>query len=61
MFTFIFPIISIFIELFIFHNVAGNILLIGKWFVFWAVGVRIFAAGLSLAKSQCKIITKEVS
>lgn len=47
MVMFIFPIISILIELFIFHNAAGIILLIGKWFVFWAVGVRLFGAGLS--------------
>jgi hypothetical protein len=43
---FVFPTLSILTELFIFHSTAGIILLIGKWFVFWAVGVRLFTAGL---------------
>jgi hypothetical protein len=43
---FVFPILSVLTELFIFHSAARIILLIGKWFVFWAVGVRLFTAGL---------------
>jgi hypothetical protein len=43
---FVFPILSILTELFVFPSAAGIILLIGKWFVFWAVGVRLFTAGL---------------
>jgi hypothetical protein len=43
---FIFPILSIFTELFLFHSSMSTILLIGKWFVFWAVGIRLFTAGL---------------
>jgi hypothetical protein len=43
---FIFPILSILVEIFIFHSSAGIILLIGKWFVFWSIGIRLFAAGL---------------
>ncbi len=43
---FIFPILSILIEVFFFENSAGIMHLIGKWFVFWAVGMRLFLAGL---------------
>jgi hypothetical protein len=43
---FVLPILSILIELFLFHSSADLILLIGKWFVFWAVGIRLFTAGL---------------
>jgi hypothetical protein len=46
---FVFPILSIFTELTVFHSSAGTIFLIGKWFVFWAVGVRLFTAGLRQA------------
>jgi hypothetical protein len=46
---FVFPILSILAELFVFRSTAGIILLIGKWFVFWAVGVRLFTAGLRQA------------
>ena len=43
---FVFPIASILAESFLFRSNAGILLLIGKWFVFWAVGVRLFTAGL---------------
>jgi hypothetical protein len=43
---FIFPIISIGIELIVNKNAVPLIDLIGKWFVFWAIGVRLFTAGL---------------
>lgn len=43
---FVFPILSILVELFIFHSAAGIVFLIRKWFVFWAVGIRLFTAGL---------------
>jgi hypothetical protein len=42
----VFPIGSIGADHFYFHNAAPPMLLVGKWFVFWAVGVRLFAAGL---------------
>jgi len=42
----VFPIVSILIEMFFFNSNLGIIYLIGKWFVFWAVGVRLFLAGL---------------
>jgi hypothetical protein len=34
------------IECFILHSSAGPLSLIGKWFVFWGVGVRLMLAGL---------------
>jgi hypothetical protein len=43
---FIFPVASVLIELIANRNPAGLVLLIGKWFVFWAIGVRLFTAGL---------------
>jgi len=43
---FVFPIGSILAELFLFKNPLGIIPMIGKWYVFWAVGVRLFIAGL---------------
>jgi hypothetical protein len=43
---FIFPIVSILIESIGNKNHAGLITLTGKWFVFWAIGIRLFTAGL---------------
>ncbi len=43
---FVFPIVSIFAEMFFFKSSVGTIFLIGKWFVFWGVGIRLFSAGL---------------
>jgi hypothetical protein len=40
------PIASILAEVLLFHSTAGTAALAGKWFVFWAVGVRLFLAGL---------------
>jgi hypothetical protein len=40
------PIGSIGAEHFYFHSSAPLPLLVGKWFVFWAVGIRLFLAGL---------------
>ena len=40
------PIASILIELILAHGGADPLLLIGKWFVFWSVGVRLVLAGL---------------
>jgi hypothetical protein len=42
----VFPIGSIGVDHFYFHSAAPVMLLVGKWFVFWAAGVRLFAAGL---------------
>lgn len=43
---FIFPIVSLVIEVLVNKNHIALIELIGKWFVFWAIGVRLFTAGL---------------
>ncbi len=43
---FVFPIASVLMETFIFKSTIGTALLIGKWFAFWAVGIRLGLAGL---------------
>jgi len=43
---FVLPIVSLLVELFLFRSPLGIMSLIGKWFVFWAMGVRLFTAGL---------------
>ncbi len=43
---FVFPIASVLTEIFLFKSASGAMFLIGKWFVFWAVGIRFFLAGL---------------
>jgi hypothetical protein len=40
------PIASIFVEFVLQHSSADLLFLIGKWFVFWSVGVRLLLAGL---------------
>lgn len=40
------PILSILVELAM-GSAADPVFLIGKWFVFWAVGARMFAAGIN--------------
>jgi hypothetical protein len=42
----VFPTLSVIIEFWILHSGADLLLLIGKWFVFWGVGVRLMLAGL---------------
>ena len=46
---FVFPIAFIVADATIFHSTMGTVPLVGKWFVFWAVGVRLFTAGLRQA------------
>ena len=41
----ILPVASIGIDLML-HPGTALVLLVGRWFVFWAVGVRLFAAGI---------------
>jgi hypothetical protein len=41
-----FPILSVLTELCILHSSADPLILVGKWFVFWGVGVRLMLAGL---------------
>jgi hypothetical protein len=43
---FIIPIISIALEIVIIQSHSNIWQLIGKWFVFWAIGIRLFIAGL---------------
>ena len=42
----VFPVASILIEAFVLHSDAGLWFLIGKWFVFWGVGIRLLLAGV---------------
>jgi hypothetical protein len=43
------PIVSVAVEASRASNTLGLIFLIGKWFVFWGVGVRLFTAGIKQA------------
>jgi hypothetical protein len=43
---FFFPVASVVTEFLLSHSIASVIALIGKWFVFWAVGIRLLVAGL---------------
>jgi hypothetical protein len=40
------PIASILVEFALLHSSADLLFLIGKWFVFWSVGIRLLLAGL---------------
>ena len=42
----VFPVASICAEALLFHSRMPWILLIGKWFVFWSAGIRLFVAGI---------------
>ena len=42
----ILPMASIALEAFVQHHGALDVAIVGKWFVFWAVGMRLFIAGL---------------
>ncbi len=43
---FILPCVSILVEVGIFHHTGNGTFLVGKWFVFWGGGIRLFLAGL---------------
>ena len=43
---FLFPVVSIYADHSYVHTTVPLIALVGKWFVFWSAGVRLFAAGL---------------
>jgi hypothetical protein len=45
----IFPLASIVIESVLLRSTSGLVFLTGKWFVFWAVGLRLLLAGLRQA------------
>ncbi len=42
----VFPVVCILVDAFAFASHADLVTLVGRWFVFWAVGVRLFVAGL---------------
>jgi hypothetical protein len=43
---FVLPVLSVVIESLATHNHGPLLALIGTWFVFWAIGVRLFTAGI---------------
>lgn len=43
---FVFPLVSVVLEVLVNKNHAALIDVVGKWFVFWAIGIRLFTAGL---------------
>jgi len=46
---FVCPTLSIVIETLIFKSESGLLIIAGKWFVFWGVGVRLLTAGVRQA------------
>ena len=40
------PIVSILIEFFVPHSSHDLLFRIGKWFVFWSIGIRLMLAGV---------------
>jgi hypothetical protein len=46
LFLFVLPAISVLVEALLRGGGADLMLLVGKWFVFWGVGVRLFIAGV---------------
>lgn len=49
LFMLVFPLASIGLETLVFHGSLAFVIVAVKWFVFWAVGVRLFTAGLRQA------------
>ena len=46
LFLLVCPLASVAIEAFRFHETLTSLVLIGRWWTFWAVGVRLFLAGI---------------
>lgn len=46
LFMFVFPSISVVVETLVLRSHPGFLTLVGKWFVFWGVGVRLLTAGI---------------
>ena len=42
----VFPVVSVVTEASLSHDAVSVLALIGRWFVFWSVGVRLFIAGV---------------
>ncbi len=53
------PVASILAEYYMQHPDMGLIALVGKWFTFWAVGVRLFTAGIRQVKDPA-FTTKDI-
>lgn len=45
-FMFVFPVVSIVIDLLLGNNDTRLVAIVGQWFVFWAVCVRLLTAGV---------------
>lgn len=45
LFMFLLPILSVVTEVIANKNHVALIVLVGKWFIFWAIGIRLFTAG----------------
>lgn len=43
---FLLPVLSVVTEVIVNKNHAPLILLVGQWFVFWGIGIRLFTAGI---------------
>lgn len=41
---FVLPSASVFVERLVFQSATGWLSLVGRWFVFWAVGVRLLVS-----------------
>jgi hypothetical protein len=54
---FVLPLVSIAIESIFFTN-SNLIFLTGKWFVFWAIGIRLFSAGIKQATNPAFTLEK---
>ncbi len=46
LFMFLLPTISILSEIVVNKNHAALLALVGEWFIFWAIGIRLFTAGI---------------
>ncbi len=44
--TFIMPLLSVMLEMYFVENVQPTFAMLSKWFIFWAVGMRLFIAGM---------------
>lgn len=54
----VFPVVSVAVDALAFHGAADLVGTVGRWFVFWAVGVRLLVAGLrQVAQPQFTAVT----
>jgi len=57
--TVLLPLLSLAVDRFVLHSPLSHTALLGKWFVFWAAGVRLFVAGLRQT-SQPQFTAKQI-